>query len=255
MKKRNIVIANWKMNPETLDEAKKIFNLARNTAKILKNTNVVICPPFPFLYPLTKLNSPKNLFLGAQDIFSEQKGAFTGEVSVAQIKDVGAKFVLIGHSERRAMGETNEEIKKKLQIAFEADLTPILCVGEKERDKEGYHLEIIKNQIKEALTGLPKKYLVGITIAYEPVWAIGKSYKEAMNSTDIHEMTLLIKKIMSELFGKDIAGGCQIIYGASVEAQNVADIITKGNISGLLVGHASLLSEFSDILKVADKVK
>jgi triosephosphate isomerase (TIM) len=252
MKKRNLVVANWKMNPETLDEAKKIFNIARNTAKLLKNTDVVVCPPFPFLFPLAKLNSPKNLFLGAQDIFEERKGAKTGEVSADMIKDLGVKFVIIGHSERRAMGETGEMIKKKLQIAFDAGLTPILCIGEKERDKDGKHLDFIKNQIKEALTGLSKKYLVGIIIAYEPVWAIGKSYKEAMNPTDIHEITLLIQKIMSELFGRDIAIGCQIIYGAAVETEDAGAIMENGNVSGFLVGHASLLPEFSNILKIAD---
>jgi triosephosphate isomerase (TIM) len=252
MKKRNLVVANWKMNPESLEEAKKIFNLARNTAKELKNTDVVICAPFPFIFPLARLDSPKNLFLGAQNIASERKGALTGEVSASQIADVGAKFVIIGHSERRAMGETGEMIHKKLQIAFDSGLTAILCVGEKVRDNSGEYLNIIKNQIKEALTGLPKKYLVGIIIAYEPVWAIGKSYKEAMTPTDIHEMTLVIKKIISELFGKDIADGCQIIYGGSVESEGALAMMENGNISGFLPGHASLTSQFADILKSAD---
>jgi triosephosphate isomerase (TIM) len=252
MKKKNLVVANWKMNPDTLDEAKRIFNVARNTAKELRNTDVVICSPFPFIFSLAKLNSPKNLSLGAQNIFEERKGAFTGEVSAEMVKDSGAKYVIVGHSERRARGETGEMINKKLQIAFDTGLTPILCIGEKERDKDGSHLAVIKNQIKEALTGLHKKYLVGVVIAYEPVWAIGKSYKEAMTPTDIHEMTLLIKKIISEFFGQDIAAGCTIIYGASVEAQNALLTIEQGNISGFLVGHASLKPEFADILKSAD---
>jgi triosephosphate isomerase (TIM) len=255
MKKRNLVVANWKMNPESLEEAKKLFNLARNTAKGLKNTDVVICTPFPFLYPLVKLNSPKNIFLGSQDVGSERKGAFTGEVSAEMLKDLGVKYTIIGHSERRAMGETGEAIKKKLQMAFDAGLTPILCIGEKTRDKDGGHLSLIKSQIKESLTGLSKKYLVGIIIAYEPVWAIGKSYREAMNPTDVHEMTLLIKKALSELFGADIAGGCKIIYGASIEMEDAAAIIGYGNVEGFLVGHASLLPEFSDILKIADLKK
>jgi len=213
---------------------------------------VVICPPFPFIQLLSKLKYPKNVFLGAQNIAKELKGAFTGEVSAEMIKSVGAKFVIVGHSERRAMGETGEIVAKKLQIAFDAGLTPILCIGEKERDKDGEHLEIIKNQIKESLTGLQKKHLVGIIIAYEPVWAIGKSYREAMTPTDIHETVLFIKKVISELFGRDIAGGCKIIYGGSVEAVSAADIIEHGNVEGFLAGHASLVPEFSQILKSAD---
>jgi triosephosphate isomerase len=202
MKKRNLVIANWKMNPETREEAKAIFDKTRLFAKGLKNTDVVICPPSPFLYPLSRLNYPKNLFLGAQNIGNEVRGAFTGEVSAGMVKNLEAKFSIIGHSERRAMGETGEIIRKKLQAAFDVDLTPILCIGEKERDKEGNHLAFIKNQIKESLSGLQKKYLVGITIAYEPVWAIGRSYKEAMTPTDIHETVLFLKKVISELSGK-----------------------------------------------------
>jgi triosephosphate isomerase (TIM) len=252
MKKRNLVVGNWKMNPETLEEAKTLFNKVRILAKSLRNTDVLVCPPFPYLYPLSKLNYPKNVFLGAQNIASEIKGAFTGETSANIAKNIGAKFTLIGHSERRKMGETNEMIAKKLQIAFDADLTPILCIGEAERDKEGSHLALIKNQIKECLTGLSKKYLVGIIIAYEPVWAIGKSYKEAMTPTDIHEMVLLIKKIISELFGRDIAGSAKILYGAAVEAENALNVLKQGNVEGFIVGHASLTDQFPNILKNAD---
>lgn len=253
MKKRNLVVANWKMNPETLEEAKKVFNGAKLAAKGLKNTDVVVCPPFPYLQPLSKLDSPKNMFLGVQNIFSEIKGAFTGEVGVGMVKNLGAKFCIIGHSERRKMGESNEIIRKKMQIAFDVDITPILCIGEKERDKDGNHLEFIKNQIKECLTGLQKKYLVGLIIAYEPIWAIGKSYKEAMNPTDIHETTLFIKKVFGELFGRDIASSLKILYGGSVEAENAGAICQYGNADGFLIGHTSFISDqFSTILKVVD---
>jgi len=256
MKKRNLVVANWKLNPESLDRAKEIFNGIRLSAKSLKNTDVVVCPPFPFVFPLVKLNSPKNLFLGSQNVFYEMKGAFTGEVSAGMIKNLGVRFAIIGHSERRAMGETNEIVRKKLAAAFDAGLVPILCVGEKERDKDGGHLDFIKNQIKECLFGLQKKHLVGINIAYEPIWAIGKSYKEAMSPTDIHETALFIKKVIGENFGRDIAAGCKILYGGSVEAESASAIAEHGNVDGLLVGHASLVPEqFSAILKAADMKK
>lgn len=253
MKRRNLVVANWKMSPETLLEAKKIFNASRFSAKSLRNTDVIICPPFPFLYPLLRLKYPKNVFFGAQNLWSEVKGAFTGEVSANMIKDTGATYVILGHSERRAMGESGELIKKKLQIALEAGLVPVLCVGERERDKDGNHLEFVKNQIKESLFGLQKKHLVGITIAYEPIWAIGKSYREAMSPTDIHETILFIKKIIGELFGRDIADGSRVLYGGSVEPENAYEIGHIGNTDGFLVGHASLVPEqFSAILKAID---
>lgn len=260
MKKRNIVAANWKMNPETAAEAKKIFDGTRLAARKLRNTDVIICPPFPFLPLVSKLDHPKNLFFGSQNISSEIKGAFTGEVSADMVKNVGATFSIIGHSERRNLpaggGESNEIIRKKLQVAFDSGITPVLCVGEKQRDKEGGHLEFIRNQIKECLLGLQKKFLVGMIIAYEPIWAIGKSYKEAMSPTDIHETTLFIKKVVSECCGRDIAGGIRILYGGSVEPEVAEAIIEYGNVDGFLVGHASLVSEkFSAILKAADTKK
>ncbi len=259
-KKKNLVIANWKMNPETVEEAKKIFNATRLAAKSLKNTEVIICAPFVYLSILAKLannkKSPKNLFIGVQNISSELKGAFTGETSAAMVKNSGAKFSIIGHSERRAMGETNQIVAKKIEMAFASGLTPILCIGEKERNKDGSHLEFIRVQLKECLTGVQKKHLVGLTIAYEPVWAIGKSYREAMTPTDIHEMTLFIKKVAGEFLGKDIADSFRILYGAAVEPENAKQLFEQGNISGLLVGHASLsLEQFPKILKAADAKK
>lgn len=252
-KKKNIVIANWKMNPSSLEEAKNIFNFTKKAAVLLKNTDVLVFPPFPYLHPLLKLKSPRNLFLGAQNVSSEERGAFTGEVSASMLKNLGVKYVLVGHSERRAMGEDNKLINKKLQIVFESGLTPILCIGESLRDRDGTHLEFLKNQIKDSISGLQKKHMVGMIIAYEPVWAIGKSYREAMNPTDIHETVLFIKKSIGEFFGKDIASSVRILYGAAVESQNAKSVIEYGNVEGFLVGHASLKKEeFPEILKSID---
>ena len=208
---RNLVVANWKMNPESIEEAKRIFGSIKKNAEKLKNIDVVICPPFVFLENLAKDKRPKNLYLGVQDIFHQTKGAFTGEVSAEMVRNTGAQYVIVGHSERRAEGETNEIVNRKITVAFESGLLPILCVGEKERDRDGNHLEFLKTQIKECLIGLHKKYLVGITVAYEPIWAIGKSYKESMSPTDIHETTLFIKKIIGEYFGRDIANSIHIL--------------------------------------------
>ncbi len=253
MKKKNIVIANWKMNPSSLEEAKSIFNFTKKTASVLKNTEVLVAPPFVYLGLLSKISRPKNLFITAQNSYFEEKGAFTGEVSNQMLKDLGVRFVLVGHSERRAMGEDNKIINKKLESVFEAGLTPILCIGESVRDREGSHLEFLKEQLKNSISGLQKKYMLGLIIAYEPVWTIGKSYREAMSPTDIHETVLFIRKSLGELFGKDIASSVRILYGAAVEAPNARAIIDYGNVEGFLVGHASLKKEeFPEILKSVD---
>jgi len=205
---------------------------------------------------LSKLKRPKNIILGAQNVSNEEKGAFTGETSVSMLKDLDIKFVIVGHSERRATGEGNEIIRKKLERVFAVGLTPILCIGEKNRDKDGNHLSFLSTQIKECLSGIQKKDLLGMIIAYEPVWVIGKSYKESMSPTDIHETTLFIKKVAGELFGKDIADSFKILYGGSVEAENARGVVEYGNVSGFLVGHASLVPEtFSIILKATDSIK
>src|SRR3989338_2494319 len=128
MKKRNLIVANWKMNPEGLEEAKRVFNSTKKTVSLIKNIDIVVCPPFLFLYSLSRSKLPKNLFLGAQDISNEVKGAFTGEVSAEMVKNSGASYTIVGHSERRSMGETNQIVRKKLQIAFDTGLTPILCI-------------------------------------------------------------------------------------------------------------------------------
>lgn len=256
MKKRNLVVANWKMNPETLGEAKKIFNGIRFSGRMLRNTDIALCPPSVFLQPLLKLSHPKNIIFGAQNISNEIKGAFTGEVSGSMLKDLEAEIVIVGHSERRAMGETNELVRKKMQAAFDNGLRPILCIGEKERDKDGRHLGFLRDQIKECLVGLPKKHLIGITIAYEPIWAIGRSYKEAMNPTDIHETVLFIKKMLTEFFSLDVATASKILYGGSVEAENASEISRIGNVDGFLVGHSSLVPDrFAAILKAVDVKK
>ena len=136
MKKRNLVVANWKMNPTSLEEAKRVFNSTRTSAKSAKNLDVVVAPPFPYLHLLTKLNKPKNIFFGVQNLALEEKGAYTGETSAPMVKDLGAQYAIIGHSERRAMGEINEIVRKKLERAFNSGLAPILCIGEKIEERE-----------------------------------------------------------------------------------------------------------------------
>lgn len=250
---RKIVIANWKMNPQTLPEAKKLFSNIKKKVVQYKKTSIIIAPPSPFLGFLSKLEHPKNIDFGSQDLSIFDKGSHTGEVSAHIVLNMGATYSIIGHSERRRLGETDEIVAKKIEQALSLKIIPIVCIGENERDKDGIYLETIKKQISLGLSAIPKKELVNIIIAYEPVWAIGKSYKESMHPTDVHEMTLIIKKMIGELFGKDIADSINIIYGGSVEPENAGELVRLGNIDGFLVGHASLVADqFAEIVKAVN---
>ena len=255
MKKNKVlVVANWKMNPETTEKAKEIFKEAKVSSKFLKNIKVVVCPPFIYLSDLEK-NNDSEVILGAQDMFWEKAGSFTGEISPIMLKKEGENYVIIGHSERRDLGETDEMIAKKVISAVKADLSPILCVGEKERDIHGEYLHFLRKQIISSLGKLPKRFLPKLVIAYEPIWAIGKSEEEAIKPTDLHEMTIFIKKILVEIYGQAVGVIVPILYGGSVNHNNAKDIIVHGQVQGLLVGRESLnLKKFGELLKEVDSI-
>jgi len=258
MKKRGkIIIANWKMYPETPGEAKDIFMAVRKCAASLNKVITVICPPLIYLRPLEKLAGSKNLFLGAQNTFSEKSGSYTGEVSPSMIANTGGSFVILGHSERRALfNETDDIINKKILKALHAGLKVIICIGEKIRDTHGDYLEFIKNQIKYALANVEGRYMKSIVVAYEPVWAIGKKDTEAMTPRDLHEMSIYIRKVITDLYNPDLTQGVKVVYGGSVSSRNAADIMKQGEVDGLLIGRASLSSfDFNEILKIANDLK
>lgn len=248
-KKKKLLVGNWKMNPETLDTAKSIVASVKRGMKKVTKTELVICPPFPFLSSLKVTD--KNISLGAQDVFWERAGSFTGEVGLPMLDDVGVASVIIGHSERRAMGETDDMVNKKVKIALSSGMRVILCIGEKERDSQGHFLALIKNQIVGALAKVDKKYILDLIVAYEPVWAIGKSDQDAMKGDSMHEMTIYIKKILSEMFGQDIGKTVPVLYGGSVSTANAEDIVKNGRVDGLLVGRQSLNpKEFIEIAQI-----
>jgi triosephosphate isomerase len=255
MKKvKSLVVANWKMNPETIEKAKEIFKGTKAIAKDLKNTKVVICPPFVYLSDLEKINDSKVL-IGAQDMFWENAGSFTGEISPIMLKKEGESYVILGHSERRELGETEEMIAKKIASAIKAGLTPILCIGEKERDIHGEYLHSLRKQIINSLGKLPKRFLAKLIVAYEPIWAIGKSEEEAMKPTDLHEMTIFIKKILVEIYGQVVGMTVSILYGGSVNHSNAKDILVHGQVQGLLVGRESLNpKKFGELLRDVDSI-
>src|SRR3989344_3476874 len=225
IKKKNLIVANWKMNPASKEEAKTLVQSIKRFAGKLKKVEVVIAPSFIHLDLVSKiLDRNKKVFLGAQNVHPKHFGAYTGEVGIAQIKDMKAKFVIVGHSERRAQGESNELINEKMRALLSQGFRPILCIGEKERDIEGGYLQLIRKQITECLRDIPKKDILNVILAYEPVWAIGKSYRESMTATDMHEMSLFIKKILADNYGDDYSN-LGLLYGGSVEPENAEDII------------------------------
>jgi len=222
---KSLIVANWKMNPQTLAEAKRLFDSVKNGIKGIKNTEIVICPPFIYLSNIQNLKS--NIQLGAQDVFWEEKGAFTGEVSAKMLKDLGVSYVIIGHSERRKYQKEKDEIvNKKIKTALENGLKPILCIEK-------------ISQIKKAVQGISKEKIKKIILAYEPIWAIGTG--KACGIPEAKKVNSSIKRI----FKRNI-----LLYGGSVNSENARDFIAKAKFQGLLVGGASLNpKEFVKLVK------
>lgn len=260
--KKKIIIGNWKMNPRTIKEAEKLFgNVAKSVSKI-KRTEVVICPPFIYFEPLFNLLKAKsyklkaNFSLGAQDAFWGDVGAFTGEVSAEMLYNIGVKYVILGHSERRALGESDSDINKKIKASLVAGLRPILCVGENARDENHSYFNLIKTQLEECLVGVSRNSISKIIIAYEPIWAISSTLnrKDAIPD-DSREMTIFIRKILSDKFGKD-ASRVRIIYGGSANEKDAKDFLQNGGVDGLLAGRASLdAKKFIEIINIAENLE
>jgi len=252
---KKLIIGNWKMYPVELKEARERFTQIKKTASVLRNVQTVICPPLVYAGDLKKMVAGHRVTLGAQNAWLEQEGAYTGEVSPSQIRSVGLTHVIIGHSERRVLGETDEMINKKILAGIKAGLVVVLCVGERERDKDGEYLRYVASQIKLALKNVQKKELSNMVIAYEPIWAIGKNALRAASSEDALEIAILIKKTLADMYNRD-GSHVPILYGGSVNEKNTKDFLTASRIDGLLVGRASLDPfVFGEILRGAEKVK
>ncbi len=260
---KSLIVANWKMNPQTLKEAERIFNSVRRGFKNTKRVEVVICPPFLYISSLKSSQKRKslhgsrqvsNLKLGAQDCFFEERGSFTGEISPAQLEDLGCQYVILGHSERRRyLKETDEIINKKIKKCLEFKLNPILCIGESLEEREnGQTINILQTQIKEGLREITKKEMQTVVIAYEPIWAIGSG--NACSVDEAQSIGLLIKKIVAQLYGRTVFKNLRVLYGGSVDSENAANYIKEARLDGLLVGGASLKSEeFLEIIRNSGK--
>jgi triosephosphate isomerase len=255
-KMKHIIIGNWKMNPRTAKEAEKLFTETVKAVSKVKKTEVVICAPFLYLAKLKEYRTSK-ISLGAQDAFWGDVGAFTGEISPEMLYNLGVKYVILGHSERRTLGETNEMVNKKIKSALLFGLIPVVCVGEKERDMEHGYFDMVKTQVKECLTGIPKASLSKIIIAYEPVWALSSTTnRRDATAADSREMAMFIKKTLSDISSLDIASGMRIIYGGSANERDAEDFLTNGGVDGLLPGKASLdPNKFTEIVRIAENLK
>ncbi len=251
-KKKKLIVANWKMNPASSAEARVLFAKTKRAGSTLDKVETIICPSFAHLALFAHMGTTR-VSLGAQTVFWANSARVTGEVSPEIVKDLGVSYVIVGHSERRALGESDEVVAKKVCAVLKEGMSAILCIGEKERDADAKYFELLKNQLKNSLAGTARKSLLGLIIAYEPLWAIGKSAREAMSPRDVREMSIFIKKLLTDLYDPSIAEAVPILYGGSVEEGNTASLLAEGGIFGLLVGHASLDAErFTRVLKTAN---
>jgi len=245
--RRLLIAGNWKMH-KTVPEALELVRELKTLVSGVTDRDILVCPPFTALYPVGRELKGSNIALGGQNMFYEEEGAFTGEISPLMLKDVGCSYVILGHSERRHIfGETDELINRKVISAAEHGLIPILCVGETLEEREAGETEkVVERQVREGLKGLSSES--ELVIAYEPVWAIGTG--KTATPELAQEVHSFIRSILSDLFGREKAEGIRILYGGSVKPQNAKGLLEMPDIDGALVGGASLKAEsFAKIVK------
>ncbi|MCX5726283.1 MAG: triose-phosphate isomerase [Candidatus Saganbacteria bacterium] len=243
--RKPVIAGNWKMNCN-IAEAETLVSGLIPLAKDTKDREIVICPPFTALFAVSRLLNGTNIALGGQDLFFEEKGAFTGEISAKMLKDIECKYVIIGHSERRQyFHETDETVNKKIFAALKHDLSPIVCIGEALQQREkGETFKIIERQIKEGFKKLEIENWKLVIIAYEPIWAIGTG--KTATPEQAEEVHAFIRKLLP----KEVSNDIRILYGGSVKPDNIKDLMAKPDIDGALVGGASLDADsFSKIVK------
>ncbi len=249
-----LIAGNWKMH-QNAEETKSYFNtLSKEIKAAPEGVEMLLCPVYTSLKPAVDAASPvKGLHIGAQNMHYEDKGAFTGEITAAMIRETGAGYVIIGHSERRQyFNETDETVNKKTQKALQAGLVPVVCVGELlDERKKGVHENIVKDQVEAALKGISADAAGKIVIAYEPVWAIGTG--ETASPEQAQDMHAVIRKKVAGLYNGKIAGGMQILYGGSMNPGNAAELLGCEDVDGGLIGGASLKPDsFLEIVRAAE---
>ncbi len=249
--RKPMVAANWKMN-KTAFEARELIQAMLPELKKIEAVDIVLCPPFTNLSLVCEQIAETDLKLGAQNMHWQEKGAFTGEVSASMLADF-CDYVILGHSERRQMfGETNETVNKKAHTALAHNLKPIICVGESlEQNQAGETAQVVETQCRESLQDITPEQAQNIVIAYEPVWAIGTGLAATPEgANEVHRD--VIRPVLRDLFGAEIAEGMRILYGGSVNAENAGELFAMSDIDGGLIGGASLKADaFVAVVKAA----
>lgn len=252
--RKPLIAGNWKMNKKTQETIDFVKGLKQNFEGY-DGCDILVIPPYTALYPASEWLKSTQILLGAQNFYPEREGAFTGEISYTQLLDLQCRYVLIGHSERRQIfQESNEFINCKVKIAIDKGLSPILCIGETLSEREeGKTREVLTMQVNEGLKGVATELGRFMTIAYEPVWAIGTG-RVAQNE-DIQETHAFIRGLIFDNFDGDIANHVRILYGGSVKPENIYGIMQQRDVDGVLVGGASLnLESFSQIIRFGENL-
>ncbi|MDR2578729.1 MAG: triose-phosphate isomerase [Chitinispirillales bacterium] len=249
MARKKFIAGNWKMNT-TADEAAALAKAVAEAVGKVTDVDVAVCPPYVNLPAVAEAIKGSNVKLGAQDLHWEEKGAFTGKISAAMLKSVGVTCVIIGHSEQRQyFGETDETVNKKTKAALAAGLLPIVCVGETLEERESGKMDaVIDRQTRGAFNGISAAEAAKCVVAYEPVWAIGTG--KTATSQQANEAHIFIRNILTELFGKDTAGGIRIQYGGSMKPDNAKELLAQSDVDGGLIGGAALkAADFAGIVQ------
>jgi triosephosphate isomerase len=247
--RRLIIAGNWKMNKTVIEALALVGDLKMELANV-KEVDIVVCPPFTALCEVSKTLRDSNIRLGAQDMSEHNAGAYTGEIAAEMLKEFAARYVILGHSERRQYHkESDELISKKAHAAHAASLQPIICVGETLAEREaGQMEEVLETQVRGSLTGLNKAQMVETIIAYEPVWAIGTG--KTATTAQAQEAHAFIRGLLVKLFDEATARRVRIQYGGSVKSSNARELMSQPDVDGALVGGASLEAQsFAEIVK------
>lgn len=246
------IIGNWKMN-KTASEAVSLINSMKVRLTGEEKVKVAVCPPFTAIDTVKQGVVDTKILLGAQNVHYVPAGAYTGEISVDMLKDLGVTYCIVGHSERRQyFGETDESVNKKLEALLDNNITPVLCVGESLAQRQSAeHKDFVEMQLRRALDKLDTRKIEKCVIAYEPIWAIGTGV--TATSAEAQDMCEFIRYTILKMFGEDTASSISVLYGGSVNLANVKEIMNEADIDGVLVGGASLKPEFTDMVLAVGK--
>jgi len=255
MRNKKLIVANWKMFPETEREAKALFKKTKVAAGKLSGLDVVICPPALYLSALKPLARTDRCMLGAQDIAGSNAEEQTGALGAEMLRNAGARFVIVGHSERRGCGESNSLIADKVLTAVKSGFRAVVCFGEDSRDESGAYLELLKDQLIVRLSRLPKGSADRLALAYEPIWAVGSHASAIATPDDVHQIAIYSRRLLIELIGKAAAEKVLFLYGGSTDDLNAASFLADGVTDGLLVGRSSRKADvFARLLRTVANV-